>query len=86
MSWSKAEFESKLKRVHTFMAERDIDNLVISEPVNFLWLTGGRPYVNMMSSSACASILIKHHKVYLLSNNIEAQRLKVEELSELPVS
>lgn len=70
------EFESKLKRVHIFMDERDIENFVISEPVNFLWLTGGRPYVNMMSSSACANILITHDKVYLLSNNIEAKRQK----------
>jgi len=67
------------------MESSSINYLAISEPVNFLWLTGGRPYVNMISSSACASILITHDKVYLLSNNIEAHRLKIEELSELPI-
>lgn len=85
MSWSMAEFEIKVQRVRTIMDEIKTSNLVISEPINFLWLTGGRPYVNITSPKSCADLLVTYDKIYLLSSNIEAQRLKNEELDGLPI-
>ncbi|HHY70276.1 MAG TPA: aminopeptidase P family protein [Thermoanaerobacterales bacterium] len=85
MSWSKTEFETKLQRIRKLMERSGIQNLSIGEPINFLWLTGGRPYVNIISPKACADLLVNQDKVYLFSSNIEAQRLKKEELSDLSI-
>lgn len=85
MSWTKAEFETKLFRIRTLMDRKDIKVLSISDAINFLWLTGGRPYIGITSPKACAEILITQDNVYLLSNNIEAQRLIQEELNGLPI-
>lgn len=85
MSWSKSEFEKKLQRIRKLMERSGIQNLSIGEPINILWLTGGRPYVNIISPKACAELIITQDKVYLISNNIEARRLMQEELTDLPM-
>lgn len=85
MTWSKKEFELKLARVRSLMEEQVINTIVIENQINFLWLTGGRPYVNISIPKACANLVITLDKVYLLSSNIEEQRLSVEELHSLPI-
>ncbi|WP_422443693.1 M24 family metallopeptidase [Thermoanaerobacterium sp. DL9XJH110] len=85
MAWSAEEFNVKLARVRKMICEQNIKNLLIETQVNFLWLSGGRPYVNNTSLEACGSLLITGDKVYLVVNNIEGQRLMDEELKGLPV-
>lgn len=83
MVWSKQEYELKLGRIRSLMQKEGIEDLLITTQVNFLWLTGGRPYVNMMSEKSCGALLVTSEEVFLVSSNIEAARLINEELSGL---
>ena len=85
MSWSLEEFTEKLNKVHNLMAAESIANLVITSQVNFVWLTGGRGYISAVADRSCCDLLVTAEKVYLLANNIEADRLMTEELPGLPV-
>lgn len=85
MAWSIEEFNCKLNRVRELMYRENIKNLLIETQTNFLWLSGGRPYVNKATANACGSLLVTCDKVYLVANNIEARRLMDEELKGLPV-
>lgn len=85
MAWSKSEFDQKLARLRSFMAQENVANLLITGQTNFWWLTGGRPFVNQAVEKACADLLVTADKVYLVANNIEADRLLTEELSGLPL-
>jgi len=67
------------------MAEECIDGILVTTKVNFKWLTGARPYVNTSGDRACAEVLVTKDGVYLISNNIEAERLLKEELSGVPI-
>ncbi|VBB05389.1 Hypothetical protein LUCI_0598 [Lucifera butyrica] len=86
MTWSVREYDAKLKRVRALMAEEGIENLLITTQVNFLWFTGGRPYVNPAVEKACGDLLVTGDSVYLVANNIEAGRLITEELTGLPIT
>lgn len=84
MSWSKKEFNIKLQRIRRLMSDKNLENVLITSPTNFFWLTGGRPYVNI-NAQPCAEIIITVDKIYVLSNNIEGERLISEELKGLPI-
>jgi len=83
--WTEHEYELKLGRIRSLMQKEGIGNLLITTQVNFRWLTGGRPYVNMMSEKSCGALLVTDEKVFLVSTNIEATRLMSEELNGLPL-
>ncbi|HHW03089.1 MAG TPA: aminopeptidase P family protein [Thermoanaerobacterales bacterium] len=85
MVWSRQEYELKLGRIRSLMQKEGFDYLLITTQVNFRWLTGGRPYVNMISETSCGAFLVTEEKVFLVSNNIEAARLVNEELNMLPL-
>lgn len=85
MAWNVEEFNVKLARVRDLMCNENIKNILIKTQTNFLWLSGGRPYINKASVNACGSLLVTDDKVYLVVNNIEGQRLINEELKGLPV-
>ncbi|WP_231881872.1 M24 family metallopeptidase [Anaerosporomusa subterranea] len=85
MSWSVNEYLVKLLRIRQLIAREQIDYVLVTCQTNFLWLTGGRPYVNQASEKACADLLIGQDKVYLVSNNIESNRLLTEELAGLGI-
>jgi len=85
MAWGVREFEEKLGRIRALMVREELSNILITMQNNFLWLTGGRPYINSGVEHACGEILVTCDKVYLLANNIEATRLVTEELTGLPL-
>ncbi len=85
MAWSPKEFEIKLDRVRGFMSHEGITNLLIQSQANFIWLTGGRPFINKATDMSCGYLLIAEHQVCLVASNIEAERLMVEELAGLSI-
>ena len=85
MAWTPTEWNEKVSRVRHLLASEQLEGILITKGVNFIWLTGGRPYVNFLAENACAQIWIDSKKTVLISNNIEAQRLIEEELSRLPL-
>ena len=73
------EINQKLEAVRAFLVQKGKSSLLISEQVNFSWLTGARGFLGLASTRACASLLITQKKCYLLANNIEGRRLMEEE-------
>lgn len=80
MVWSNDEYQGKLRRIRELLNNEQTDYLLLSNQLNIMWLTGGRSYVNKAADKACADILIGRDQVFLVSNNIESERLLKEEL------
>ena len=85
MAWTLDEFAEKTGKIRQLMVEENINNLVITNHINFTWLTGGRAYINSAAERACCDLVITPDKVFLLANNIEADRLISEEAPGLPI-
>lgn len=85
MAWVKTEFDTKLDRVRCLMALSDVECLLLTSQTNFYWLTGGRPYINQSVEKAAGDLLVTKDKVFLIVNNIEAERLLTEELPGLEI-
>jgi Xaa-Pro aminopeptidase len=85
MSWSVGEYQTKLQRVRQHIDQEQLDFLLLTSQTNLRWLTGGRTYVNQAAEKACVDLLIGKDKVYLISNNIEVNRLLTEEMPGLGI-
>ena len=76
----KGEVEVKLEKVQALLAGRGLNALLIQQVTNFAWLTAGASsYINTADSLGVASLLVVPHGRYLITNNIEAPRLREEE-------
>lgn len=85
LAWAISEFQEKVERIRTLVVQKELKAVLITSQTNFLWLTGGRPYINSVVEKACGDILVTETAVYLIVNNIEADRLCKEEIMELPI-
>lgn len=75
-------FLARVKMLRDMLREYSVEGILVTQQVNFSWLTGGRAYINGNSEGAVAPILITKDRVFLIANNIEAQRLKEEEIGD----
>lgn len=75
------EFSTKLIEIERLLAKHGLEALLLRSVANFAWATcGGSGYVNLASESSTADLLFTPEGRYLITNNIEAQRLKDEEV------
>lgn len=75
-----AELDLKLEKVHDLLYDKGLDALLIQRVTNFAWMTGGaKSFVNIADNLGVASLLVAPHGRYLITNNIEAPRLRMEE-------
>ncbi len=75
------EIEGKKKKVRALLDELGLDGILLKKISNFAWMTGGGiNYVGITSEVGICPILITRDKDYVISNRIEAPRLKDEEL------
>ncbi len=80
------EFKEKIGRLNRLMEEEKWDGVVLTRQHNFSWLTcGGENFVAVNSEEGIGYLLVEKEKVTLFTSNIEALRLKEEELGELPI-
>jgi len=80
------EIEIKWTRVRNFLSEKKFDGIIINRISNFAWFTGGgRNYVALNTEFGASSLLVTDKKIYLLSNNIESERMLREELANTGV-
>lgn len=78
-----AETPDKLARVRALLAAHSLDILVLGQVANFAWLTeGAASYVNTAATFGAASLAITPDDQFVLTNNIEATRLRDEESLE----
>jgi len=74
------EFERRQKQIQAFLAEQDLDALLLQRVSSFGWATcGAASYVNTATTFGEATLVITPAGRYLITNNIEATRLEQEE-------
>ena len=77
------EFDLKQDRLRALLAERHLDALLLQRASSFAWATcGAASYINTAATNGEASLLVTPSAHYLITNNIEATRLRQEEQLE----
>ena len=77
------EFDTKQTRIHALLAAHHLDALLLQRVSSFAWATcGAASYVNTAVTYGAASLLITPAGRYVITDNIEATRLKQEEQLE----
>lgn len=80
------EVEIKWERIRSVLKQKNLDGIIINRVSNFSWFTGGgNNFVATNTEYGASSLVVTKNKIYLLSNNIEAFRVKQEETSEIPL-
>lgn len=74
-----SDFNIKIDRIRQVLKLNQKDALLLSSQSSFAWLTGGRGHINTASENASGKILVTRSSVFLITNNIESERLKTEE-------
>ena len=77
------DFTAKVMKIREMLLEHNVSGIVIETQIGFSWLTGGRGFIGLASEMACASILITGDGIYLITTNIEAPRIRDEEIAGL---
>lgn len=66
-----------------YLKKERLQGALITQQPNFSYMTaGGRGFLGLASTVACAMLLITRDQIYLLANAIEAPRLMKEEIPE----
>ena len=74
------ELNIKLDRIRDLLVKFDLDALILRQTGNFAWATcGADSHINTADSLGIASLLITQTDHLILTNNIEAVRLRQEE-------
>lgn len=73
----------KIEKIRKLLEDRNKDVLILDSQPSFAWLTGGRGHINSASEKACGQVIVTQSSVCLITNNIEAERLKNEEGCEV---
>ena len=77
------DVSKKIALVRQYIDKRQVDGVLLSKIDNFAWITSGaRSYITLNDTHGCASILITKEDAYVISKNIETQRLQNEELPD----
>jgi Xaa-Pro aminopeptidase len=75
------EFALKLERIRTFLSDHGLDGVVLSRGDSFAWLgCGADSVVDPTGETGVGSLVVLPDGVRLVTNNIEADRLRTEEL------
>ncbi len=77
---SNIELSLKLERIHGLLTHCGLDALLLQRFSNFAWATcGAACYINTADSAGNASLLVTPAGRFVLTDNIEAARLRQEE-------
>ncbi len=77
------ELTEKWQRVKDYLQVHDLDGILLTRQDNFAWFTGGKDnHVATVDDVGEASLLITPEDVTLITTNIEAPRLAVEEIGD----
>ncbi|MBU0477040.1 M24 family metallopeptidase [bacterium] len=79
----KAEIKEKEKRLHGFMDNNGYGAVIINKQNSFAWLTcGGDNHVGIATETGSVTAIVTKSKKYIIANNIEAPRIKDEEIND----
>ncbi len=75
-----SEIDLKLGRIRDLLSENSLDALLLQRVDNFAWATcGADSHINTAATNGAASLLITPSGRFVISDNIEASRLKKEQ-------
>jgi Xaa-Pro dipeptidase len=78
--------ESRDRSLRELMDVHGVEALLLSSPANFAWYTGGADNrVDHGDPVGVASVLLTTDDAYILTNNIEAPRMREEQTPEMEV-
>jgi Xaa-Pro aminopeptidase len=78
--------ESRDEKLRSLMQERGLGALLLRRPANFAWYTGGADNrVDRGDPLGVASILLTPGSSYVLTDNIEAPRMRAEQTPDVEV-
>ncbi|MGH3145075.1 MAG: M24 family metallopeptidase [Rubrobacter sp.] len=79
--------ESRNESLRELMDSRGVEALLLNRPANFAWYTGGADNrVDRGDPAGVASILLTQDDVYVLTDNIEAPRMRDEQTPEMEIA
>lgn len=81
MSERQLEQREKHARLCTLMDEKGYEAIILRKGANIAWLVGGRAHVPTTLELACMDLIVRRDGIEVVTNKIEAERLKDEELS-----
>jgi Xaa-Pro aminopeptidase len=71
---------NNLLRLREFMQANNVETLLLQRSNNFAWITNGaESNINFATDGGVAAVLVTKDKEYILTNNIEAERLQKEQ-------
>src|SRR5918993_3881376 len=78
--------ETRDRSLRELMDKHGAGALLLSNPANFAWYTGGADNrVDHGDPAGVASVLLTTDDAYILTNNIEAPRMREEQTPEMEV-
>src|ERR671916_959273 len=78
--------EARREDLRALMQERGLGTLLLRRPANFAWYTGGADNrVDRGDPLGVASILLTPESSYVLTDNIEAPRMRAEQTPDVEV-
>jgi antitoxin VapB len=78
---SQAEQREKRARIKALLIEKGLDAVVLRKGANVAWIIGGRAHIPTTLELSCMDVIVYQDRIVVVTNKIEAQRLKDEELS-----
>jgi len=83
---SQDELNEKLQRVRGYLDAKKLHGVFLTKQNNFSWMTGGcENRVAITSETGAATMFVGPDNICVVANNIEAPRLRNEELDELEI-
>src|SRR4051812_31890453 len=80
------EIQIKLSRLGTFLDRHRLDGVLLRQRNNFAWITGGKDnHIPNNQSAGVASIFATRSARVCITNNIEAVRMRDEELAGMGI-
>jgi Xaa-Pro dipeptidase len=79
----RADLDVKQRLIATFLDEAGCEGLLILTPENFAWLTSGAAVRGIPDPAEAPALYFNHEQRWLLSANVDTQRLFDEELNGL---
>lgn len=80
---ARSEVETKVARIREYLASSGLAGVLLTRQDNFAWLTGGRDnHVVQGSEGGVASLFVTRDARVALTNRIEADRIRDEEIGD----
>ena len=78
---SSEEQREKRARIKALLLQRGLDAVVLRKGANVAWIIGGRAHIPTTLELSCMDVIVYQDRIVVVTNKIEATRLKDEELT-----